>query len=114
MKPSTTALVFVLIGACSRVARADDAPTPDAPAEKKPLLGLSVATPDTGSLPGRFRPSYGVASISANDYRFDFHGYMVVPFRMGVNQREHASTLQYSTVYHAPPEYMTDDNYRRY
>src|SRR5258706_8775746 len=112
MKQITTALALVFVWAQVGAARADDAapqPPPSEPAPgaekapQKPLLGLSVATPDTGSLPGRFRPSYGVAPVSANDYRFDFHGYMVVPLRMGMNHRAHPSTLQYSTVYHAPP-----------
>jgi hypothetical protein len=110
MKPSTTAFILVLTAAGA--AHADDAAPTETVPEKKPLLGLSVGTPDTGSLPGRFRPSYGAIAISANDYRFDFHGYMVVPFRMGMNHREHASTLQYSTVYHAPP--VTPDDYDRF
>jgi hypothetical protein len=73
-----------------------------------PLLGLALGTPDTGTLPGRFRPSYGTQPLSENDYRFDFHGYMVVPFRAGINTRNHAYTTQHSTVFHAPPTVPDD------
>lgn len=78
----------------------------------KPLLGLALGTPDTGTLPGRFRPSYGVAPISSNDWRFDFHGYMMVPLRVGTNTRANPSSLQYSTVFHAPP--LVPDDFDRF
>src|SRR5262249_51545763 len=105
MKQSLTRSIVALACAMTGVARADDA-------AQKPFLGLGIATPDTGSLPGRFRPSYGVAPVSAGDYRFDFHGFMVVPLRMGMNHRAHASSEQYSTVYHAPP--VTPDDLDRF
>ena len=69
----------------------------------RPLLGLAVATPDTGALPGRMRPSYGVKPKSSSDYKFDFHGFLNVPFRMGINEREDPLETQYSTVFHGPP-----------
>jgi hypothetical protein len=72
-------------------------------AAPRPLLGLAVATPDTGALPGRMRPSYGVQPKSSSDYKFDFHGFMNVPFRMGINEREDPASTQYSTVFHGPP-----------
>jgi hypothetical protein len=69
----------------------------------RPLLGLAVATPDTGALPGRMRPSYGLKPKSASDYKFDFHGFLNVPFRMGVNERGDPLETQYKTVFHGPP-----------
>jgi hypothetical protein len=85
----------------------------EAPAQSKtPLLGLALGTPDTGTLPGRFRPSYGVQPVNASDYRFDFHGYLMVPFRVGMNTREHALSTQYTNVFHAPP--VVPDDFDRF
>ncbi|HEY3595440.1 MAG TPA: hypothetical protein VGL13_16245 [Polyangiaceae bacterium] len=80
--------------------------------DKTPLLGLALGTPDTGTIPGRFRPSYGVAPISASDYKFDFHGYLMVPFRVATNTRAHAYTTQHTTVFHAPP--LVPDDFDRF
>lgn len=80
---------------------AEPAPAPVEP--EKPLLGLGVGTPDTGTLPGRFRPSYGVEPVTRGDYRFDFHGYLAVPLRFGMNQRKDPYSTQYGTVLHGPP-----------
>jgi hypothetical protein len=80
--------------------------------DQTPLLGLALGTPDTGALPGRFRPSYGIAPISASDYRFDFHGYIMVPFRVATNTRAHAYTTQHTTVFHAPP--LVPDDFDRF
>jgi hypothetical protein len=79
---------------------------------KTPLLGLALGTPDTGTIPGRFRPSYGIAPVSASDYRFDFHGYLMVPFRVSTNTRAHAYTTQHTTVFHAPP--LVPDDFDRF
>ncbi len=95
----------------SRIAAGPSA-APAATASQKPLLGLGLATPDTGALPGRFRPSYGVTPASASDYKFDFHGFLVLPLRFGVNERAHSTALQYKTVYHGPP--VTPDDFDRF
>jgi hypothetical protein len=78
----------------------------------RPLLGLGLAAPDTGALPGRFRPSFGVAPANASDYKFDFHGFLVLPLRLGVNQRAHPTATQYSTVFHGPP--VVPDDFDRF
>ena len=78
----------------------------------RPLLGLGLAAPDTGALPGRFRPSFGVAPTSAGDYKFDFHGFLVLPLRLGVNERAHPTSTQYKTVYHGPP--LVPDDFDRF
>jgi hypothetical protein len=83
-------------------------------AKSKPraMLGMALATPDTSTLPGRFRPAYGVAPVSPNDFKFDFHGYLQIPLRVGINTREHATSTQYKQVYHAPP--LVPDDFDRF
>jgi hypothetical protein len=78
----------------------------------QPLLGLAVATPDTGAMPGKFKPSFGVAPRTPSDWRFDFHGYLNVPLRFGVGSRENAAKTQYETVFHGPP--LAADEYERF
>jgi hypothetical protein len=92
--------------------RAQKAAKKDKTEPPRPLLGLAVATPDTGALPGRMRPSYGVPPKSASDYKFEFHGFMNVPFRMGINEREDPASTQYETVFHGPP--VTVDELERF
>jgi hypothetical protein len=81
-------------------------------APSRPLLGLALATPNSGSLPGRFQPSFGVPPRSVSDWKFDFHGYMNVPFRVGVNEREDPLSTQYKTVLHGKP--FVADDYERF
>lgn len=76
------------------------------------MLGMALATPDTSTLPGRFKPAYGVAPISPNDFKFDFHGYLIMPLRVGINHRQHATSTQYKQVYHAPP--LVPDDFDRF
>ena len=78
----------------------------------RPLLGLAVGTPDTGGLPGRFRPAYGVSPKSPSDFKFDFHGYLNVPLRFGINERENPYETQYETVFHGPP--LVPDDFERF
>lgn len=95
-----------------------EAPSPelkssdDKPVEPTPLLGLALGAPDTGVMPGRFRPAYGVQPKSPSDWRFDFHGYLQVPLRVGINSRAHASSTQHTTVFHGPP--LVPDDYERF
>lgn len=79
---------------------------------RKPLLGLGVGTPDTGTLPGRFRPAYGVPRKTSSDYKFDFHGFLTVPLRFGINERENPLATQYQTVLHGPP--LVPDDFERF
>lgn len=73
---------------------------------------MAVGTPDTGPLPGRFTPAFGVTPRSANDWQFDFHGYLNVPFRVGINERENPNANQYERVLHGPP--LVPDEYERF
>jgi hypothetical protein len=66
-------------------------------------LGLSPGAPQITSLPGGVTPSFGKASTQANDWRFDFHGLVLVPLRVGVGKRLEALEGQKVTTLHAPP-----------
>jgi hypothetical protein len=67
------------------------------------FLGFTPSAPDTGTMPGRFKPSFGVKSRTPSDFRFDFHGYLQLPLVVGINERRSASSQQYTTVFHTPP-----------
>jgi hypothetical protein len=77
------------------------AKVPDA--EAQPFLGLAPSAPETGTMPGRFKPSFGVAPRTPSDFRFDFHGYLQLPLVLGINERLNPSGQQYKTVFHTPP-----------
>jgi hypothetical protein len=76
----------------------DKAPGP------QPSLGLAPGTPQVGTLPGGLTPAYGQAPADQQDWRFDFHGFITMPLRAGINQRSGVVTTdQHTTVLHAPP-----------
>jgi hypothetical protein len=79
-------------------ALADDSGTP-------PIqLGLAPGSPQIGTLPGGVTPAYGQQSADDKDWRFDFHGFLTMPIRAGINKRAGAvTTEQEKTVLHAPP-----------
>ncbi|HVZ74996.1 MAG TPA: hypothetical protein VHJ20_21590 [Polyangia bacterium] len=82
-------------------ARADDAP---APAPQDLSLGLDPGTPQVGALPGGLTPAYGQRTADEGDWRFDFHGFVTMPLRAGLNTRAGAATAdQHIDVLHAPP-----------
>jgi hypothetical protein len=75
------------------------------PDEKPPIsLGLAPGTPQVGALPGGLTPAYGQVAADEKDWRFDFHGFLTMPLRVGINQRAGVvTTEQHSLVLHAPP-----------
>jgi len=76
----------------------DKAPSP------QPSLGLAPGTPQVGTLPGGLTPAYGQAATDQQDWRFDFHGFLTMPLRAGLNTRSGVVTTdQHTTVLHAPP-----------
>jgi hypothetical protein len=78
-------------------------------------LGLTPGTPQVGSLPGGIAPAYGQKSQDEKDYRFDYHGFLTMPLRLGLNKRAGTvTTEQQKTVLHAPPvvpDYLDSFNY---
>jgi hypothetical protein len=71
----------------------------------KPLSMLSMdpAAPEMSSLPGGVTPAFGAVATRPGDWRFDFHGLLFVPLRVGFNTRQTVTAGQQSTVFHAPP-----------
>jgi hypothetical protein len=67
-------------------------------------LGLAPGTPQVGALPGGLTPAYGQRTADEGDWRFDFHGFLTMPLRAGMNTRAGgATTEQHLDVLHAPP-----------
>ncbi|HEY4104393.1 MAG TPA: hypothetical protein VGM44_10895 [Polyangiaceae bacterium] len=68
-----------------------------------PSLGLSPGSPEGTVLPGGVTPAFGQKPKDEQDWRFDFHGFFSMPFRVGIGKRENPGPGQSSTVLHAPP-----------
>jgi hypothetical protein len=68
-----------------------------------PMLGIDPTTPNVGALPGGLTPAYGQPSGGEGDWRFDFHGFLSMPLRVGLNTRVDPRAGQSSYVMHAPP-----------
>ncbi len=66
-------------------------------------LGLAPGAPQITALPGGVTPSFGQQSQMANDWRFDFHGMVLVPLTIGIGEREQALQDQKVTTLHTPP-----------
>jgi hypothetical protein len=67
-------------------------------------LGLDPGTPQVGALPGGLTPAYGQRAADEGEWRFDFHGFLTMPLRMGLNTRSGpVTTEQHLNVLHAPP-----------
>lgn len=98
----------------SAEARAEDkADKPEAAAEVG--MGLAPGSPQVGTLPGGIQPSYGQRSEDESDYRFDYHGMLLMPLRVGLNKRTGPRTDDQSkNVLHTPPvvpDYQDSFNY---
>lgn len=78
-------------------------------------LGLAPGSPQVGNLPGGVQPSYGQRSEDEQDYRFDYHGILIMPLRVGLNKRSgDVGKDQSKNVLHAPPvvpDYQESFNY---
>jgi hypothetical protein len=68
-----------------------------------PRLTLDPSIPHLAALPGGTTPSFGEAPVGEGDWRFDFHGILIAPLRMGINSRKDAGADKSKTVLHAPP-----------
>jgi hypothetical protein len=90
-----------------------EAPKPAVEAAR-PLTTLSMdpAEPELSSLPSGVTPSFGAVSTRPSDWRFDFHGLLFVPLRVGFNSRLQPQAGQSKNVFHAPP--VTPDNFESF
>lgn len=75
-----------------------------------PRLGLDVAEPGVRSAPPA--TPFGVDPASSKDSVFDFHGYVLLPLRVGVMRRENPPAGQDGTIFHTPP--LVPQNFRRF
>src|SRR5262245_35588376 len=67
-------------------------------------LGLDPGTPQVGTMPGGMSPAYGQRATDEGEWRFDFHGFLQMPLRIGLNTRSGAvTTEQHKDVLHTPP-----------
>lgn len=65
-------------------------------------LGVDPSLPQLQALPGGVLPRLG--EPPGEDFRFDFHGILTAPLRVGINERDvPAREGQSETVLHAPP-----------
>lgn len=94
-------LSTLLLATCASLpAFADD----DEPAKPPIQLGLAPGAPQVGTLPGGVTPAYGQQSTDSTDWRFDFHGFLTMPIRAGINKRTGPVTNeQHKETLHAPP-----------
>src|SRR5688572_9243079 len=84
------------------------------PAEQPPVLGLPPNAPQAGPVPGGVAPAYHRPMKDRNDWRFDFHGMLMVPLRASIGKREIVEEDQSEMTLHAPPvlpDYRDSFNY---
>src|SRR6185503_6113669 len=75
-----------------------------------PRLGLDIGEPGVRSAPPA--TAFGVAPATSKDSVLDFHGYLLMPLRMGLMTRENPPPGQDGTIFHTPP--LVPQNYRRF
>jgi hypothetical protein len=75
-----------------------------------PRLGLDPAEPSARSAPPA--TPFGVPTATSKEAVLDFHGYLLLPLRVGFNKREDPVTGDSDTVLHTPA--LVPQNYRRF
>ncbi|HWA71299.1 MAG TPA: hypothetical protein VG937_03140 [Polyangiaceae bacterium] len=102
-------LILALLGLSSPAFADEQAPRPQELSDELPRLGMASGEPQVRSAP----PSipFGVAPVS-REYVLDFHGYLLLPARLGLHRRENPTPGQAGTVLHSPP--LTPEDFRRF
>lgn len=102
MRTGLTGLVLLSAIASSSAALADPSALP--------RLGMDPGEPQVRSAP----PSvpFGVPASSPSQYTLDFHGYLLLPLRLGLLERKDPGPGQSSTALHSPP--LIPQNLRRF
>ncbi len=72
-----------------------------APERELPRLGMAPGEPQVRSAAPTI--PFGIAPSISKDNVLDFHGYLLLPLRIGVLKREDPNPGQTSTAIHAPP-----------
>jgi hypothetical protein len=102
----TLGVLVILAGSSVALAQESDGTQKPEPKDTKEdiSLGLAPGTPQVGALPGGITPAYGQRALDEGEWRFDFHGFLTMPLRAGLNTRAGAvTTEQHTNVLHAPP-----------
>jgi hypothetical protein len=109
-----TTPVFLCCSALASTSFAQDAEKKSDSGEAKtglaldPMLGIDPTIPNVAALPGGLTPAYGQPSGGEGDWRFDFHGFLSMPLRVGLNTRVNPQPGQSGYVMHAPPAVPDD------
>jgi hypothetical protein len=75
-----------------------------------PRLGMDPGEPQVRSAPPAL--PFAIPPATSKEYVLDFHGYLLLPLRLGLNEREHPGDGQSALVLHAPP--LIPQDYRRF
>src|SRR5262245_50178283 len=102
-------LILAALGLSSPAFAEEQAARTQEAENELPRLGMDTGEPQARSAP----PSipFGVAPVS-REYVLDFHGYLLLPARLGLHTRENPTPGQAGTVLHSPP--LTPENFRRF
>lgn len=67
----------------------------------RPLgMGLDPGAPQASAIPSGVTPAFGARPENDGDFRFDIRGFLQLPLRVGVGQREDVRAGQKTTVLH--------------
>ena len=72
-----------------------------------PSLGMPPQAPRVGALPGGLTPGFS-APMPANDWTFQWTGFMNVTAQFGINERPATADGQRTTVFHVPPQVIDE------
>jgi hypothetical protein len=92
-------IIVALLAMPAAAMAADGTETPRA--DDVPRLGLSPGDPQVRSAAPAI--PFGIRPAESREYVLDFHGYLLLPARMGQHQREMPADGQSGTVLHTPP-----------
>lgn len=71
-------------------------------------LGLDPGAPQARGIVGGTTPSFGERPTHRDDWMFDIHGYLLLPLRVGFNERLDPGPGQEKLVLHTPPSVPGD------
>jgi hypothetical protein len=96
---SAPTIIVALIASPALAMAADVMPSPSDVG--LPRLGMDPGEPQVRSATPAV--PFGVQPAMSKEYVLDFHGYLLLPARLGVHKREPDQLAQGSTVLHSPP-----------
>lgn len=108
MRRNLSSLLLLSLIAMPAVASAEEKTQSSDPAQ--PRLGQAAGEPQVRSAP----PSvpFGISPAASKDNVMDFHGYLLVPMRMGLMKRENPGVDQADLTLHSPP--LVPQNVRKF